>query len=136
FVSAQTLIRLLDSFAVKPGTVRADASRNILIVQGTGSERRNAVETAMNFDADWMRGQSVGVYPVRSSAPEAVITELEKILDSGEGGLSSNMIKLQPITRLNAILVVASRPELLRTAATWVSRLDRADVEANSVRVY
>ena len=136
YVSAQTLIKLLDSFAVKPGTVRADPSRNMLIVQGTGTERRNAVETAMSFDADWMRGQSVGIFPVRSSSPDPVIAELEKILDSGEGGLSSSMIKLQPIARQNAILVVAAKPELLRAAGTWISRLDRADVEATSMRVY
>ncbi len=90
----------------------------------------------MSFDADWMRGQSVGIYPVHNSAPEPVISELEKIMDSGEGGLSQNLVKLQPIGRLNAILVVASKPNLLRTTATWISRLDKSDTTMTGVRVY
>ena len=62
-MSAATLAKLLDSFAVKPGTVRADPARNLVLIQGSGAERRNAVETVLSFDADWMRGQSVGIYP-------------------------------------------------------------------------
>jgi len=85
-VSAQTLIKLLDSFAVKPGTVRVDPVRNMIVVQGSGAERRAALETVMSFDVDWMRGQSVGIYPVRSSTPELLISELEKIMDSGKAG--------------------------------------------------
>jgi general secretion pathway protein D len=35
FVSAQTRPKLLDSFALRPGTVRADRGRNVLLIQGT-----------------------------------------------------------------------------------------------------
>jgi general secretion pathway protein D len=135
-VSAQTLLKLMDSFATKAGTVRADATRNLLLIQGTGAERRTAVDTALSFDVDWMRGQSVGVFPVSSGPPAPIITELEKIVDSGENGLNQNVIKFQPIIRLNAIMVVSKRPEMLRTAATWIKRLDRADTERTSVHVY
>ena len=57
-------------------------------------------------------------------------------MDSGEGGLSQSLVKLQPIARLNAILVVTSKPELLRTAATWISRLDKSDTASTGVKVY
>lgn len=136
YVSAQTLLKLMDSFATKAGTVRADVGRNLLLIQGSGAERRTAVDTALSFDVDWMRGQSVGVFPVSSGPPAPIITELEKIVDSGENGLSQNVIKFQPIARLNAIMVVSKRPEMLRTAATWIKRLDQADTERTSVHVY
>jgi general secretion pathway protein D len=136
YVSAQTLIKLLDSFATKPGTVRADTSRNMLLVQGSGAERRAAIETVLSFDVDWMRGQSVGVYPVQNSNPEPIIAELEKILDSGEGGLSQNVIKFQPVGRMNAILVVTRKPDLLRAASNWIARLDNADTMRTGVHVY
>jgi general secretion pathway protein D len=135
-VSAQTLLKLMDSFATKAGTVRADVTRNLLLIQGTGAERRSAVDTALSFDVDWMRGQSVGVFPVSSGPPAPIIAELEKIVDSGENGLSQNVIKFQPIARLNAIMVVSKRPDMLRTAATWIKRLDQADTERTSVHVY
>jgi general secretion pathway protein D len=136
FVSAPTVMKLLDSFATKPGMVRADPTRNLILVQGNGSERRSAVDTVLTFDKDWMKGQSVGIYPVRNSTPEPVIAEIEKIMDSGEGGLSQNLIKLQPIARQNAVMVVTRKPELLRTAATWISRLDTSDTAATGVKVY
>jgi general secretion pathway protein D len=136
YVSAVTLGKLLDSFAVKPGAVRADPQRNIVVVQGSGPDRRNAVETILSFDADWMRGQSVGIYPVRNSTPEPIIAELERIMDSGEGGLSQSLVKVQPIARLNAVMVISSKPALLKTAATWISRLDKSDTASTGVKVY
>lgn len=136
YVSAQTLLKLMDSFATKAGMVRADTTRNMLLIQGTGAERRTAVDTALSFDVDWMRGQSVGLFPISSGNPAPIIAELEKIVDSGENGLSQNVIKFQPVARLNAIMVVSKKPELLRTAATWIKRLDHADTARTSVHVY
>ena len=90
YVSAQTVVKLIDSFATKPGMVRADGSRNLVLIQGSGSERRNTADLVLSFDADWMRGQSVGIFPVQNSNPEPIIAELEKIVDSGEGGVTQN----------------------------------------------
>jgi general secretion pathway protein D len=58
-----------------------------------------------------MRGQSVGIFPVHSTQPEPLVAELEKIL-TREDGLSQHLVKLQPVSRSNAILVVARKPEL------------------------
>jgi general secretion pathway protein D len=135
-VSAQTLLKLMDSFATKAGMVRADTTRNLLLIQGSGAERRTAVDTALSFDLDWMRGQSIGIFPIVNSGPEPVIAELEKIVDSGDNGLSQNLIKFQAVSRLNAILVVSKKPGLLHTAATWIKRLDHADTARTSVHVY
>ncbi len=136
FVSAATLAKLIDSFAVKPGTVRVDPSRNLVLIQGSGADRRNAADTVASFDADWMRGQSVGIFPIRNSAPDTVIAELERIMDSGDGGLSQSLVKLQPIARLNAVMVVTSKPAMLRTAQTWIARLDKSDTASTGVKVY
>jgi general secretion pathway protein D len=136
YVSAQTLLKLMDSFATKAGMVRADTTRNLLLIQGSGAERRTAVDTALSFDLDWMRGQSIGIFPIVNSGPEPVIAELEKIVDSGDNGLSQNLIKFQAVSRLNAILVVSKKPALLHTAATWIKRLDHADTARTSVHVY
>jgi general secretion pathway protein D len=136
YVSAQTLLKLMDSFATKPGVVRADNTRNLLLIQGTGPERRTAAETAMSFDVDWMRGQSIGIFPIANSGPEPIIAELEKIVDSGDNGLTQNLVKLQPIARLNAIMVVTKKPALLHTVESWIRRLDRSDSTRTSVHVY
>jgi general secretion pathway protein D len=136
YVSAQNVFRLLDAFGVKANTVRPDVARNTLVIQGSGSDRAAAIDTILSFDADWMRGQSVGIFPVRNSSPEPLISEIEKIMDSGEGGLSQSVIKFQPIGRLNSILVVSQKPEYLKRAQTWIARLDKSDTEGVNLKAY
>jgi general secretion pathway protein D len=136
FVSAATLTKLLDNFAAKPGMIRADPSRNLIVIQGNAADRQAALDTVHDFDADWMRGQSVGIFPISNSTPEPVIAELEKIVDAGQGGLSENVVKLEPIARQNAILAVTRKPDLLKQIGVWVARLDKAGTAGTSVRVY
>jgi general secretion pathway protein D len=136
FVSAQTVFKLLDAFGVKATTLRPDTGRNTLIITGSGSDRSAAIDTILSFDADWMRGQSVGIFPVHNSTPEPVISEIEKIMDSGEGGLTQNVIKFQPIGRLNSILVVSQKPEYLKRAGTWIARLDKSDTDGVNLKAY
>ena len=136
YVSAQAMLKLLDGFGIKPNAVRVDNARNLVIIQGTGPERRSAVDTVLSFDGDWMRGQSVGVFPIHNSTPEPIIAEIEKIMDTGEGGLSQNLIKFQPVSRLNAILVVSRKPDYLKTVATWIKRLDDSDTSGVNLKVY
>ena len=136
YVSAPTLVRLLEGFAMRPGTVRADPSGRLMLVVGTGDERRSALETVRQFDVDWLRGQSVGLYPIHNGASAAVAAELEKILDSGEAGLGHGLVKLQDVTAQNAVLVVATRPQLLQAASRWIERLDSPNVSGSAVHVY
>ncbi|WP_375414343.1 type II secretion system secretin GspD [uncultured Bradyrhizobium sp.] len=136
YVSAQTVFKLLDAFGVKATTLRPDTGRNTLIIAGSGSDRSSAIDTILSFDADWMRGQSVGIFPVRNSSPEPVIAEIEKIMDSGEGGLSQSVIKFQPIGRLNSIMVVSQKPEYLKRAGVWIARLDKSDTDGVNLKAY
>jgi general secretion pathway protein D len=136
YISGATLARLLEGFAARPGAIRTDPSGALLIVIGSGDERQSAVDTVRSFDVDWMRGQSVGIYPVANSAPEPIIAELEKIMDSGENGLNQHLVKFQPVTRQNAILAVTSKPQLLKTAATWIARLDSPANAGTTIKVY
>ena len=69
YVSGSTLVKLMEGFASKPGTIRTDPTGKLLLILGTGSERQTAVDTVRNFDVDWLRGQSVGIYPVYNGAP-------------------------------------------------------------------
>lgn len=136
FVSAQNVSKLLEGFSTKAGTVKFDPSGNLMLIAGSGAERRGVLDTVASFDVDWMRGQSVGVFPVQSTTPEPLIAELEKIFDSTEGGRGQGMTKFQPIGRMNAILVVTRRPEALQQAASWIRRLDGSLTGSVGVKVY
>lgn len=136
YTSAQNILKLLDSFAIKAGMARADVGHNLILVEGNGPDRKAAVETILSFDVDWMRGQSVGIFPLENAAPEEMIKELDKIMEDGDGGLNHTLVTLQPVARLNAVLVVTRKPNLLKQASIWIKRLDRANNAGASVHVY
>ena len=46
------------------------------------------------------------------------------------------MVKFQPIARLNAILVVSRKPDLVASAGTWIARLDQSDNAGTNLKVY
>lgn len=136
YISAQTVVKLVDSFATRPGMVRAEPSRNLVLIQGSGSERRNAADLVLSFDADWMRGQSVGIFPVQNSNAEPIVSELEKIVDSGEGGMAQNVVKFQTIPRMNAVLAVTRNADMLHRVETWINRLDKTNTGRSTIHVY
>jgi len=136
YISAQVMMRALDSFAAKPGMLRIDQARNLLLVMGPSTERASTIEAALALDVDWMKGQSVGIFPVRNARPETVITELNNIFDTGREGASGNLVRFQPVVRLNAVLAVAQTPGVINKVRDWVARLDRADYDSTTIRVY
>ena len=136
WVSAQSVVRTLDSFAARPGSIRAESARNLLIIQGTATERASALDTALALDVDFMKNQSVGVFPVANVAPDAVVSELQNIFDAGKEGGGQDVVRFQSMPRLNAILAVAKSPTAIDRVRTWIARLDRSDFGDSSLRVY
>lgn len=127
-ISVESLIKILDGFGARPGSVRINSGRNLLIVQGTTEERQSLIDTALAFDVDWMRHQSVGMFPVQNAMPDVVIKELGKVVDPA-------VVRLQPVGQ-NAILAVSKSAKTIREVSTWVSRLDRLDGDGENVHVY
>ena len=124
YTSAEEMKNILEPISRTGSIVRVDRTRNHLVLAGTNSELSSMREAISVFDVDWMRGMSVAVHPLTASAPDAVAQELETIFRS-KNGAGKDLIKFVPNSRLNAILVITSRPQLLRRAATWVKKLDR-----------
>ncbi|HEX8665751.1 MAG TPA: type II secretion system secretin GspD [Beijerinckiaceae bacterium] len=136
YTSAATVTKMAESFLARPGAIRGDAGRNLLFVQGTGPERRAALDIVRSFDVEWMRNQSVGVFPLKATAPETMIGELERIFETSEGGQGQGVIRFQPISRMNAVMAVTKNPQFLQRATEWVQRLDRADTSGTTLRIY
>ncbi|MGN1286213.1 MAG: secretin N-terminal domain-containing protein, partial [Bradyrhizobium sp.] len=136
FVSAAAIGKTAESFLSRPGAVRVDQARNVLLIQGTASERQAALGVIGTLDVEWLRNQSVGLYPLKSTAPETMIRELEKVFDTADGGQGQGVIKFQPVSRMNAVLAVSKNSKVLERATQWVRRLDRSDPTGTTVRIY
>jgi general secretion pathway protein D len=136
YASAAAIVKTAENFLVRPGAIRADTARNFVLIQGSTNERRAALEMIAGFDVEWMRNQSVGVYPLKASSPDAVIRELDQIFGTAEGAQGAGTVTFQPISRMNAVMAVARSPATLERVTQWVRRLDRSDTSGTTVRVY
>lgn len=103
--------------------LRVDNKRNLLILAGNTTDLRAMREAIAVFDVDWMRGMSVALHPLEASQPVAIANELDEIFGN-TGNSKSKIIRFLPNERLNAILVITSRPKYLGRAATWIKKLD------------
>jgi general secretion pathway protein D len=135
YTSAANVAKLAESFLTRPGALRADPDENLVLIQGTTTERQAAIDVISAFDVEWMRNQSVGVYPLKTTQPETVIQELDRIFETKEGQ-GQGIIRFQPIARMNAVMVVAKNPKLLERVTLWIERLDRSDTGGDSLRIY
>jgi general secretion pathway protein D len=85
---------------------------------------------------EWLRNQSVGVYPLKSTTPETMIQELDRVFQTSENGQGQGAVQFQAVSRMNAVMVVAKSAKLLDQVTQWVRRLDRSDTSGNALRTY
>jgi general secretion pathway protein D len=125
YVGVRDMIRILEPFAKDAQAVRADELRNLLILAGTERELRHLIETIDMFDIDWMAGMSAGVFVLQNADVKSVMGELDKVIGNPQQSPLAGLIRIVPIERMNALLVISPNPAYLEQAKQWVERLDR-----------
>ena len=136
YVSAASIARLLEEYGSRAGTVKLDSEANLVVVQGTAEERQAALNAASMLDVDWLRSKSIAILSLKNATPDQVIPELNRILDTGHGGESEDMVQLQPLSGLNAVLAVSRSRAMLNNVVVWARRLDQEDYSAMSLQTY
>jgi general secretion pathway protein D len=124
YISAEEMRTILAPISRDGSVLRVDNARNYIMIAGTNPDLAAMREAIQVFDVDWMRGMSVALHPLKTSRPDAVAKELETIFRAQEGP-GTNLIKFVPNERLNSVLVITSRPQLLARAQGWIRQLDR-----------
>ena len=125
YVGVRDMIRILEPFAKDAQAVRADELRNLLILSGTERELRHLIETVDMFDIDWMAGMSAGVFVLQNADVKSVMGELDKVIGNPQQSPLAGLLRIIPIERMNALLVISPNPAYLEQAKQWVERLDR-----------
>jgi len=84
------------------------------------------------IDVDRFRTASFGFYPLRNASAGDVADELRDLY----AGLGAAGQTILPIDRINAVLVIANKPEQLAFAQKWLGRLDQGPQNQRLVHVY
>src|SRR5262249_50401031 len=114
YVSAAEMERILKAVAPNANVLRADATRNLLLVSGTRAEHDAIADAVSVFDVDWMKGMSFGLFPVETGDPEAIAQDLDTIFANDRDGPAKGIVRFIPNRRLKSVLVISARPEYLR----------------------
>lgn len=127
-IGAKELQRVMLPFA-KGGdaAVRVDELRNLLFLTGTEQEVKHLIEISTMFDIDLMAGMSFLLYPLQNSEAKLVVADWEKLFPQGANPYAG-LLRIAAIERMNALLLVSPRANIITQAREIVDRLDkRAD---------
>ncbi len=137
YAAARDLAKMLEPYVAEGGKIGADAGRNALVVSGDAAVRQTLVSLVRAFDIDILAGQSYALFPVGDSDPAKLAGELERVLQAqGEGALAG-VVRVLPMERVNAVLVVSSQPRYIDAARRFVGLMNRVeDATARAWHVY
>lgn len=132
FIKAAQLKSILNAFVPPGGVLQEDDAQNMLIVSGPSADLEGFVELARQFDVDWLAGKTFLIYPLRVGRAKDIVNELQTILDEGAKGTGplAGLVRVLPIERLNAVLVIASQKSYIDRVRAWIDRLDYGDASA------
>ena len=116
YASAKDLAKVLEPFVGEGARVTADPNRNVLLISGEPAARRTIESLIQTFDTDILAGQSFAIFPVGDSDPSKIATELQKaLLTEGDNALSG-VLRVIPMDRANAVLVISSQRRYIASA--------------------
>jgi general secretion pathway protein D len=136
FIAPNNMLELLDSFIARSGSVRASNIGTMVLVRGSGQERKQLVDVILSFDVDWMKQQSASIAILANSKPAEMVQKLQAIFATDTSFSGANALKVIPLERLNGVVIIANSQQKVRRALSWVGRLDQESDEETQYYVY
>ena len=125
YIAATEMAKILEPYVREGAMVQTDQFRSMLFLAGTPEELTNYMRIVQIFDVDWLKGMSVGIFPLRTVDVAAIITELQSIFGTEGDTPLAGMFRFVPLERLSSIMVITYQPEYLTKAEEWIKILDR-----------
>ncbi len=125
FAAAEDLVKALSLYTLASAHLIAVPSANAIIVSGDPIQRDSLVELINAFDVDMLSGQSYALFPVSFGAATDFADSLKQALRTQSGGTLSNVLRVIPIPRVNAILVTATNPKFIEDARRVFAMIER-----------
>jgi general secretion pathway protein D len=76
------------------------------------------------FDVDWLKGMSFAMFRLEYADAETMVEELQQIVGEGSATPLAGIVRLLPIERLNAVLVITHRPAHIAAVRALVEQFD------------
>ncbi len=125
YAAAEDLAKVLQPYVQGGARLVAIPSSNALVIGGEPAQRDALVELVRAFDIDVLAGQSYALLPVPNGAAEDFATALQQAFRAQSGGSLASQVKVVPLARVDAVLVVTSSPRYLTDARRVYSVVER-----------
>lgn len=135
FIAPTEMEKLLQPYAREGAILKADNARSMIVIAGSRRELENYLSTIEVFDVDWIKGMSIGLFPLEQVEAKTLGPELDQIFGETSESPLAGMFRFVPIERLNAILVITPQRRYLEEVERWITRLDQGGNQPG-VRLY
>jgi general secretion pathway protein D len=132
YINANDARQALQPFGTNGAAeVMAGGGGRFLIIGGRSAEVDTLEQVLINLDIDELQGRSFALLPLRQANSVAVSRDLGQMF-----GDAAQTVRILPVERMNAIMVVSRNPDAIERARGWVERLDQAGQDQRRVYVY
>jgi general secretion pathway protein D len=126
YTSAENLANVLQPYVGEGGKIAADPARNALLIAGEPGAREGLIGLVRAFDVDVLAGQSYAVMPVNNGDVRDFATALQSALWGPSIVALAELVRVLPLPRINAVLVVSSQKRYIDEARKVYALISRA----------
>ena len=134
YVAAGEMIKILSAITDEKDSIKSDDARNLLMLTGSSRTTSHLIETIKMFDVDWLSGMSFALFPLQHTDAKTMVDDLKNIV--GDTGPLAGIVRLIPIERLNAVMVVSHQPRYIAETKKLIQQFDLGIDKAPGRRLY
>ena len=123
FVSAKEMEKVLKPMMPKDSLL-IDEARNLLVLSGPRHRLQQMLDTIAIFDVDWFEGMSFGLFRLQYAEANGLVEDLQSVIGTDGSSPLAGIVRLTPIERLNAILVVSHAPRYIDEISQLINQFD------------
>jgi general secretion pathway protein D len=116
YAAAEDLAKALQPYAQGGSRIVAVPASNSLIISGEPAQRDALADLVRAFDIDALAGQSYALFPVQNGDAADFADALKQAFRAQQGGTLASQIRVVPMARVNAVLVIANAPNYITEA--------------------
>ena len=128
YIDASEFAKLLDGYQVSATPIKRG---NLLALNGPNNRIKKVRELARSFDINWLKGMSIGIFPVENTSANTMRDELLELFGKEINKDNAQALRIMAIERSNSIMVIANQNDYVKMMGDWVERLDKIGGTSN-----
>jgi general secretion pathway protein D len=125
YAQAEDLAKALQPYAQGGSKIVAVPASNALVISGEPGQRDALSDLVRAFDVDALAGQSYALFPVQNGSAEDFADAMKQAFRSQSGGTLINQVRVVPMKRVDAVLVIANAPRYIEDARRAYAVIER-----------